>query len=341
MEPQWRYGDDIRYAYAVGRIRALETGLLTKERLDRMAEAGSIDELLRLLGDTHYAEFLFELGSPWEYEVILEDEMRGVVKLVAELSRDPTLTDIFQLRYDFHNLKVAFKEKFSGDPLNSAYIALGTIPVDRVRDAVRGKEGVVALPLHLRAAQEAVTGGLPETPAPKWIDVIVDRAMFRTFVDITTRERCLFLHELLKKEIDLINILSFFRIRREDGERSFFQEVLLEGGTLSTDFIWTLWGENFDAVPARLSHTPYALMVAEGLAHLQTQGSFLVFEKMREAFLHNYIRRADLIAFGIEPLIAYLYKKESEIRTMRTIFVGLLNSVPAETIKERTSRAFF
>jgi V/A-type H+-transporting ATPase subunit C len=82
-------------------------------------------------------------------------------------------------------------------------------------------------------------------------------------------------------------------------------------------------------------------MVTEGLAHLQTQESFLLFEKMREAFLFNYIRRADLIAFGIEPLIAYLYKKESEIRTIRTIFVGLLNNVPAETLKERISGGFF
>jgi V/A-type H+-transporting ATPase subunit C len=341
MEAQWEYGDDVRYAYAVGRIRALETRLLTGERVNRLAEAGSIDELLRLLGDTHYAEYLFELGSPWEYEVILEDEMRGVVKLVVELSMDPALTDIFRLRYDFHNVKVALKEKFSGEPLDSAYIALGTIPADRVRDAVRGKEGALVLPSHLRAALAAVTGAFPETPDPKWIDIIVDRAMFRTFVDITTRERCLFLHELLKGEIDLINILSLFRIRREDGERSFFQKALLEGGTLSTDFMSSLFGENLDAVPARLSHTPYALMVAEGLAHLQTQGSFLVFEKMREPFLHNYIRRADLIAFGIEPLIAYLYKKESEIRTIRTIFVGLLNNVSAETIKERTSHAFF
>ncbi len=341
MEAQWRYGDDVGYAYAVGRIRALETRLLTGERVERMAEADGIDELLRLLGDTQYADSFSRLGSPWEYEAILEREMEGVVKLVVELSRDPALTDIFRLRYDFHNVKVALKEMFSGEPLDSAYIALGTMPVQRVRESVRGEEAIVGLPSHLRAPLEAVTGGFPGTPDPQWIDIIVDRAMFRTFMDITTRERCLFLYELLRGEIDLINILSLFRIRREDGERSLFQEALLEGGTISTDFMGSLFGENLDAVPVRLSHTPYVFIVTEGLAHLQAQGSFLVFEKMREAFLLNYMRRADLIAFGIEPLIAYLYKKESEIRTIRTIFVGLLNNVPTETIKERISRAFF
>ena len=341
MEAQWRYGDDVGYAYAVGRIRALETRLLTGERVNRMAEADSIDELLRLLGDTQYAEFLSKLGSPWEYEVILEDELREVMKLVVELSRDPALTDIFRLRYDFHNLKVALKENYGGEPMNSAYITLGTIPVERVRESVREEEGAVVFPSHLRAALAAVTGAFPETPDPKWIDIIVDREMFRTFVSIVKREECPFLYGLLQGEIDLINILSLFRIRWANGEKSFFQEALMEDGTISTDFMVSLFGENLEAVPARLSHTPYVLMVTEGLAHLQTQESFLLFEKMREAFLFNYIRRANLIAFGIEPLIAYLYKKESEIRTIRTIFVGLLNNVPAETLKERISGGFF
>lgn len=319
----------------------METRLLTGEMVNRMAEADSIDELLRLLGDTQYAEFLSTLNSPWEYEVILEDELKKVLKLVVELSRDQALTDIFRLRFDFHNLKVALKEEYGTQALDSAYIPLGTIPVERLRDVVRKEEGVADLIPLLRRALEEVMDTFPETQDPKWIDIVVDRAMFQTFVSIAKGEGCPFLYGLLQGEIDLINILSLFRIRREEGERRFFQEALLEGGILSTEFMSTLFGENLDSIPARLSHTPYAIMVAEGLTHLQTQGSFLVFEKLREAFLLNYIKRADLIAFGIEPIIAYLYKKESEIRTIRTIFVGLLNNVPPETIKEKISRAFF
>lgn len=319
----------------------METRLLTAARINRMTEASSIDELLRLLGETPYADSFSKLGSPWEFKAILEGEMKEVVKLIVELSMDPELTDIFRLRYDFHNLKVALKEHSGGEPMDLGYIALGTIPVERMRESVRGKGGAVVLPAHLRAAMEAVMGASLETPDPKRIDITVDRAMFQTFVDITTRERCLFLHELLKGEIDLINILSFFRIRREDGNKAFFHESFLEGGTLSRDFMSNIFEENLDAVPARLSHTPYTLVVTEGLTHLQTHGSFVVFEKMREAFLLNYIRKANVIAFGIEPLIAYLYKKESEIRTIRIIFAGLLNNVPSQRIKERISRGFF
>lgn len=341
METAWRYGDDVRYAYAVGRIRAMEAKLLTEERIDRMAGAGSIDDLMRFLGETQYADAFSRPGSPWKYEAILENEMGKVLKTVLELSRDPALTGLFQLLYDFHNLKVALKENYGAEPLDPAYIALGTIPIERLKESVREEGRIADIPARMRAALEAVRGTFPETPDPNWIDIVMDRAMFQTFLEVATREKCLFLYELLKQEIDLINILSFFRIRWEDRDKGFFREAFLEGGTLSRDFMSNIFEENLDAVPSRFSHTPYGRMVTEGLTYLQAQGSFLVFEKMKEEFLSTFIRRADLIAFGIEPLIAYLHKKESELRSIRMIFAGLLNNVPLQRIKERISRGFF
>ncbi len=341
MESRWRYGDDVEYAYAVGRIRALETKLLPAERIDRMAEAGEINELLRLLGETQYADSLSRMGSPWEYEAILEDEMRETTRLVGDLSRNLTLTNLFWHRYDFHNVKVVLKEKYGAQPLDSAYIPLGTISVERMRDAAQREEGLVALIPPLRRALEEVMDTFRETQDPKWIDILLDRALFGTFLEVTTREKCPFLLELVQGEIDLINILSFFRVRWVNGAKGIFQEAFLEGGTLSRDFMSNIFEENLDAVPSRFFHTPYAHLVAEGLTSLQKEESFLTFEKMKEEFLLRHIKRADLIAFGIEPLIAYLYKKEREIRNIRTIFVGLLNNVPPEMIKESIPRDSF
>jgi V/A-type H+-transporting ATPase subunit C len=341
METAWRYGDDVRYAYAVGRIRAMETKLLTEERIDRMADAGGIDDLMRLLGETQYADSFSRPGSARKYEAILENEMGKILKIVLELSKDPALTGLFQLLHDFHNLKVALKENYGTELLDSAYITLGIIPIERLRESVRKDERIADIPAPIRTALKAVRGTYPKTPDPSLIDILVDRAMFQTFLEVAIRERCLFLYELLKQEIDLINILSFFRIRWEDGNKAFFHESFLEGGTLSRDFMSNIFEDNLNAVPSRFSHTPYGQMVTEGLTYLQTQGSFLVFEKMKEEFLCTFIRRADLIAFGIEPLIAYLYKRESELRSIRIIFGGLLNNVPPQKVKERISRGFF
>jgi V/A-type H+-transporting ATPase subunit C len=41
------------------------------------------------------------------------------------------------------------------------------------------------------------------------------------------------------------------------------------------------------------------------------------------------------VAFGPEPILAYLLAKELEGRLVRLIMVGKINNLPKETIKER------
>ena len=103
--------DDTRYAYAVGRIRVLETRLLDKSRLDSLVEARSAEEVLKALADTDYGPFLAELKEARGFEEALNGELKNVLRLVSDLSQDAELTDIFRLRYDFHNLKVLLKIK--------------------------------------------------------------------------------------------------------------------------------------------------------------------------------------------------------------------------------------
>ena len=45
---------DRNYGFAVGRIRVLETRLLDRGRLERMAEAADLAEALAQLGETEY-----------------------------------------------------------------------------------------------------------------------------------------------------------------------------------------------------------------------------------------------------------------------------------------------
>lgn len=49
----------------------------------------------------------------------------------------------------------------------------------------------------------------------------------------------------------------------------------------------------------------------------------------------NMMRDAKIIPFGVEPVIAYIYAKETEIKIIRIIMVGKLNNIAAEVIRER------
>ena len=47
------------------------------------------------------------------------------------------------------------------------------------------------------------------------------------------------------------------------------------------------------------------------------------------------MKEAKFIPFGGEPLLAYIYAKETEIKVVRIIMVGKLNNISPEVIRER------
>ena len=49
----------------------------------------------------------------------------------------------------------------------------------------------------------------------------------------------------------------------------------------------------------------------------------------------DMMREAKFIPFGVEPLLAYIYAKETEIKVVRIIMVGKLNNISGEVIRER------
>jgi len=338
-EVRWKYGDDVRYAYAVGVIRVIETRSLSRERIERAADAPTGEEVLRILAETSYAEYLPSLTRPEDYESFLEKEHQKALNLLQELSEDPSLTDLFLYRFDFHNLKVALKERFGGQDLASAYVSFGLISPSTTRAAVN-EEDFSALPDWLAESAEQAGRQFAERQDPKWIDLLIDRMMYRLFVETSRMEGCLFLYDLFGKEIDLINIVSLFRIRRSGGGRGLFQEAFIEGGSLSREFFLQLTDEPLEAISGHFAYTPYRDLVQNGWDYLNSKGSFMVFERMARDLVLEYVRKANLIPFGIEPLIAYIHAKENELRMIRTIMVGKLNNLQPTLIKEGLPRVY-
>ncbi len=77
-----------------------------------------------------------------------------------------------------------------------------------------------------------------------------------------------------------------------------------------------------------------------GWHDLINNGSFVGFERTGRDLILGHLRKANLIAFGIEPLIAYLLTKENEVRMIRTIMVGKLNNLQPDRIKESLPRVY-
>lgn len=334
------YGaDDLRYTYCVGRIRALETRLLSRERLYRMAEAPDVQEILRTLQDTEYGPHLSEISTASQYEVLLSKERRRIQSLYLELSLDPPIDGLLLSRFDFHNLKVLLKSVISEQDFDSALSDPGTIPIQELK-GVFSEERYDKLPDCFQVAVEQAVSLYYAKKDPRLIDVAVDRAQFDFQLKRALELQNSFIIGLTRLNIDLVNLLTFYRIKWLEEGVAVLREFLLDGGYLERAFLLSVFEEPWEGLSHSFFVTPYLKIVEQGGSYLRQNSSFARLERLCEDHRMEFLQGTKLLSFGVEPLIAYLLAKETELRSLRMIFVGKLNDIGPALIKERLPITF-
>ena len=93
--------------------------------------------------------------------------------------------------------------------------------------------------------------------------------------------------------------------------------------------------DSVENIPGKLSYTDYVDVLKNGVEEYSKNGSAGLLEKLIDNYIMDMMKDAKLIPFGIEPVLAYIYAKETEIKVIRIIMVGKLNNIAGEVIRER------
>jgi V/A-type H+-transporting ATPase subunit C len=322
------------YLYAVSRIKALETKLLTKSIVERMLEAPTAQDALKILGETEYGTSFGEVESVYDFEKVINNELKKTYKVIDESTKNPLFTRLSTLRYDFHNLKVLIKGEYLGEDYQRITTELGTVPVDKILRAVREMDYKDLPPFMKQAAEEAVVD-FEFHKDPQRIDLILDRHLFRNLYKTAKETGHRFPVEVISTEIDLININTFLRARKMGRDARFLESALLDNGTLDKSLFLESLNEPLGAFIERLSMGRYGELAGEGIQSVEETKSTTALEKMMDDFLLNMVKKGKLAPFGVEPIIGYIKAKENEGKIIRMIMVGKINQVPADKIRER------
>lgn len=323
------------YEYGVARVRVLETRLLSRDRIGRMADALSAEEALKILAETSYAPLVAEVGSPYDYEEILVREMKRVRRFIEEISPEPDMIGLFFLKYDFHNLKVILKNKYLGNENDDLALSeMGTIPIDDLKAGLEAEDHK-ALPEFITDAVKEIEKMFSVRVDPQKIDIVLDRAMYDYIFQICRKKRNSFATQYFKKQADLINLRSLLRVKRLGEDFGFLKELLLPYGELDMSFYADAMEQSYENIISTLEYTPYNKVAAEGIQAFLRSGDLTAFERLMDDYLLEYVREVKHNPFGIEAIVGYLLGKENEIKLIRIIMVGKLNNMPAEKIRER------
>ena len=320
------------FAFAVGRVRVLETRLLDSGKFERMLEARDAEEVLRILGETEYAQAFAAVKNQNDYEAVLDYERHRVFELVRILlAPERKIADLYFLRFDLHNLKVLLKaEMTSMTPEGLA--DEGVFGPQRLQAMISGtgvdsEKAPDYLAQWIERGRQAKASGDPQA-----IDLALDGAFYRFAAETARKEKWGVLERYWIGLIDLTNVVSTVRCRRMATGADFLRTVLLDGGIIPAKEFLAFYDQSAESFAHFLELHGYGRL----FSGKETLTSPAAFENAASNYLRQLIADAgQSFVIGPEPVFAYLLAKENEIRKTRIIIVGKLNGIPREILRER------
>lgn len=310
------------YAYAVARVRAHESRLLTRADLDRLLTAADEAECRRILADRGYPA----RGTAAE---MLSAEMADAWALLRELAPDLHVFDVLLCRSDYHNAKAAIKGVVTSTDCALLFLPEGRVPPETIRKAVTARDFSV-LPADMQApAAEALTV-LLETGDGQRTDMILDTAQLRAMLAFGQASGCAFLAQYAALMAAQADIKTVVRCARMQKSASFMRRATVDCPTLDVPaLIDRAVRDGADSVPDALALTPYAA-AADAL-----RSSMAAFETWCDDAVIDALAGAKTKPFGPEPLAAYVLGKENEIKTVRIILSARHNGLPDDAVRAR------
>lgn len=326
---------DTDYLFLSSRLRAMENSLLTQARMERMLDAPTAEDAAKVLAECGYQELSrVDVDS---VNQMLAQARDAVMADLAYCAPDPRMVDVFQIKYDYHNAKVLLKSEARGEDPQRLLVDAGRLP-GQVLAAAVAESDFGALPEALSKAIQAARELLGATKDPQQADFLLDQAYFQEMEALARDTGSAFLQGYVRLMVDVANLRSLVRVIRMGKDGDFLKTVLFQGGSMDlrrltaaadgTASVEELYGTSSLAEAAQLGQAAIA------------GGSLTAFEKACDNAQMAYLSGAKRVAFGEQPLIAYLAAKDSEFTAVRIIMTGRLAGLPADVIRERLRDAY-
>lgn len=299
------------YAYAAAYARSLSNRLLSESDFSYIAgtDSSGAAEYLRTIG-----YFENPVRNRSELDMELKAQQKRAWDDILSVCGAGTALDIILLRNDFHNLKAAYKcaaigasgEELMKEPSVS----------DPRLTAAAAKGDFSGLSEYLRRPAEEAYELFSRTGDAQQLDIFFDKEYFRCALMLADKLKSRFFSVLIKREAELVNIGIAARCLKEKRGRGFIEEAFVPPDSGAGQF---LQAHDIDELCGILEKTGRAGAAAA------LRGGMGIFESYKESETARMYREAGRSAFGIEPVIWYIYEKNEEIKRVRQIMYKAYN----------------
>lgn len=316
------------YIYLSSMVRTRENRRISYDALMRMADAKDQSDMLKMLPEYSVEPIYSENGS-FDAEETVSGYLAEEFKVITKSMPQPRILDFLKVSYDCHNLKTVIKGMARGsEDFEDLLIDLGTVPADKVCDAVERQE-LDIFPKNMANAFLKAESAFAKSGDPKLIDSILDEACYADMLDTVDSYNKEYFRRLVEIKIDTTNILTAVRTMRMRDTTGLFASMFIRGGSLERKF--------FEKAMLSGEEALFAALAAKGYGVAKTDDdklSLTVLAKNCEDMYMKYVDSAKSVTFGAEICVAYLIKASYALKMLRMIAASKQTGVSPAKIKE-------
>lgn len=325
---------DTDYLCLSAQLRSLERHLLTAAEQQRMLEAPTVEEAIRVLTERGYEPFAPDSPTGLNRSLLLRRE--AVFRRLDGSAPESAILDLFRLKYDYHNVKTILKSQ--GADVSRLLMDAGRIPAAELQEKYRELGSWRFLPPGMAPAAEEARRILAQTADPQQSDLVLDRACYAEMLALAREARCDYLTDYVRARIDAANLRSTVRVLRLHRQDALLRQLLLPGGRVREDSL--LSAAQSGGIAAPFSTTVLRQAAVAGEQAVKDGGSLTDFERLCDDALLRQAKTAKRVPFGVEVLIGYLIACEAELTAVRIILSGRMAGLPAAAIRERLRECY-
>ncbi|MDY6065762.1 MAG: V-type ATP synthase subunit C [Finegoldia sp.] len=320
------------FIYQSSTTRVKEKNLLKRQDYERLIDSNDLEELIRLLSDTVYHSELSKLDNPKLYDKALSKELENTYKYFYEMSDSVLPVKFLAVQYDYHNLKVLIKEYLKGEDLSYMLSDISDIDPEEIRKVLNSDDFKLENEHYQKVIDESLED-FENNHDPQMIDIYADREYFVELKEIVDQMNSKLLKEYVEDLIDFTNVQTLLRAQKQGKDLEFLEKVIIDGGTIEKDAYSNYLFTELDEDSPLFTSSRIYYRLKDAIKSYKMTSSLSEFEKQKDDYLMNKIKEIRKITYGPEVITGYLFAKETEIKNLRIIFVGKINSLDPDFIR--------
>ena len=338
-----KFGKPVKYAYITGRVRAMKTKLIPAEMYPRMMSMDT-SEIARYLEETQYKDEIDALSKDYSgTELIEHATFANLAKIYRKLLRvsidEPSFLILEYLRrWDVWNIKTLLRGKFYGasdTEILKYLVPAGELSEEHLAELAK-KESIQdiisAFDRTDYSSALAQYDGKSLASVENALDKLYYFRMERAVGGTLSVGGGLLL-KYVRREIDIRNLITLFRMNKAGVDAAVIQENLIPGGKLF-DELSRMAGQPFGEFIRGLEGYPFWSSISD-VATADIDAISRIEARLKAYLIRYAWALSNYHPLSILPVLGYMVSKETEVANIRKIVMGKEAGLPAELIEEQ------